>query len=293
MIWVEGRIVGDEELHISALDRTFEHGLGLFETLRTWGGHPTLLPRHLDRLMRSGRMLDLEIDSSSLPDAPAVASLLAADGRAGDAVLRITASGGDPSTRRPVVWMRSAELPMMAGTATCRLELIGGGPLDEHKSLNYLERREAFQRAQSGGWDETLRCTADGEIREGSRTSIFAVRGGRVWTPPLRGAASTPGGWGKSPEVRPGRQPGPSPIVPGVMRRLVIEQAAMMGVSVVEDILQVNEVPEYEEMLLTNSVRGIQPVSRVGEVVLDAPGPLTTCLWSALRTRLESGEIDR
>ena len=38
MIWVKGEIVADEALTISALDRTFEHGLGLFETLRTWGG---------------------------------------------------------------------------------------------------------------------------------------------------------------------------------------------------------------------------------------------------------------
>ena len=43
MIWVKGRLVPDEELRISVLDRTFEHGLGLFETFRTWNGHPTLL----------------------------------------------------------------------------------------------------------------------------------------------------------------------------------------------------------------------------------------------------------
>ncbi len=40
MIWVNGRIVPDPSLTISVLDRTFEHGLGLFETLRTWQGEP-------------------------------------------------------------------------------------------------------------------------------------------------------------------------------------------------------------------------------------------------------------
>ena len=44
MIWVRGQIVPDDGLSISVLDRTFEHGLGLFETLRTWNGQPTLLP---------------------------------------------------------------------------------------------------------------------------------------------------------------------------------------------------------------------------------------------------------
>ena len=52
-IWVRGRVVPDESLRISVLDRTFEHGLGLFETLRTWNGYPTLLARHVERLKRS------------------------------------------------------------------------------------------------------------------------------------------------------------------------------------------------------------------------------------------------
>ena len=30
MIWVRGQIVPDDALTISVLDRTFEHGLGLF-----------------------------------------------------------------------------------------------------------------------------------------------------------------------------------------------------------------------------------------------------------------------
>ncbi len=32
MIWTRGELVADEALRVSVLDRTFEHGLGLFET---------------------------------------------------------------------------------------------------------------------------------------------------------------------------------------------------------------------------------------------------------------------
>ena len=61
MIWVHGEIVPDDALGISVLDRTFEHGLGLFETFRTWNGHATLLDRHLDRLTRSAHELGLPL----------------------------------------------------------------------------------------------------------------------------------------------------------------------------------------------------------------------------------------
>ena len=110
MIWVDGQILPDDGLTINALDRTFEHGLGLFETLRTWGGRPTLLDWHLARMLRSAEELKLPIDPASLPDAEDVRALLEAEGFQEDRMLRITASGGTASGQS-VVWMRSSPLP--------------------------------------------------------------------------------------------------------------------------------------------------------------------------------------
>ncbi len=39
MIWTNGEIIPPEALRIDVRDETFQHGLGLFETLRTWKGH--------------------------------------------------------------------------------------------------------------------------------------------------------------------------------------------------------------------------------------------------------------
>ena len=114
MIWVRGRIVPDDGLSISALDRTFEHGLGLFETLRTWNGQPTLLPQHLDRLTRSAAELGVPVDRQMLPDRDAVRALLEADCRQGDAMLRITLSGGISESFGSTLWMRSFPLPPLA-----------------------------------------------------------------------------------------------------------------------------------------------------------------------------------
>ena len=80
MIWVGGRIVADEEPGDRPADRALEHGLGLFETLRTWNGRPSLLDRHLARLRRSAEALGSRWIRPSLPDADAVADCC---GRAG------------------------------------------------------------------------------------------------------------------------------------------------------------------------------------------------------------------
>jgi branched-subunit amino acid aminotransferase/4-amino-4-deoxychorismate lyase len=275
MIWHAGRVVPAESLRVSVLDRTFEHGLGLFETFRTWNGHPTLLDRHLARLRRSARELRLPLIAEMLPDASAVAALMEAEGRAGDAMLRITLSGGLSKSSGSTLWMRSAPIPPPIGPEGATLggaevgwEASARDPLAGHKTLNYWRKRLAHEDARRRGEDEVLGWTPEGSLAEGSRTSVFAVAGGTLWTPD----AAT------------------CPLLPGILRGLVAERAPRLG-------LEVREVARFgperldaaEEVFLTNSVRGIVPVGRIGPRRLEVPGPATARLWEDLRTWLESG----
>ena len=136
LIWVHGEIVPDDALRISVLDRTFEHGLGLFETFRTWNGHATLLDRHLERLLRSAHELGLPLESSQLPDAAAVFQLIEAN-RASltpgeDVRLRLTLSGGlaTTSVSSSVLWMTAGPLPPPirepGAVITHRIQVNGG-----------------------------------------------------------------------------------------------------------------------------------------------------------------------
>ena len=96
MIWTRGEIIPDDALRISVLDRTFEHGLGLFETFRTWNGHATLLCPAPGSAAALGRELGLPLEPGHLPDArPSCGwSRRAAYSGANDIRLRITLSGG-------------------------------------------------------------------------------------------------------------------------------------------------------------------------------------------------------
>jgi branched-chain amino acid aminotransferase len=111
-----------------------------------------------------------------------------------------------------------------------------------------------------------LCVTPDGLICEGTRSNIFLVRDGRLVTPGTDG-----------------------PLLPGVMRGLVIEQARLDGIPVVEGPVSVEAIGSTDEAFLTNSVRGILPVARLLHAELPAPGPLTRRLWDRIRPWLESG----
>jgi len=48
-IWIDGRIEPAGGPHLSAFDRGFQLGDGVFETIRVRSGHPTELAEHLGR----------------------------------------------------------------------------------------------------------------------------------------------------------------------------------------------------------------------------------------------------
>ncbi len=276
MIWTAGAIRPDRDLSIDVADRTFEHGLGLFETLRTWDGRPALLEDHRARMVRSARALGLPLDPASLPGEEAVHRLLEAEGVPGDRRLRITATGGSGSGRS-IVWMRSGPLPPPPGPAGARVvvgawRVLRDDPLARHKSLNYWSRRQAHDRAGQLGCDEAV-SEADGVLWEGSRTNLFAIRDGLIRTPTTSG-----------------------PIVPGVMRALVVAAARGLGLAVAEpEGIDPVEIEAADEVFLTNSVRGIIPVGRVRRLDPDGdrdwtpPGPLTRALAASIAGRLGQG----
>lgn len=265
MIWVGGRIMADDALSIGARDRSFEHGIGLFETLRTWNGRATLLPRHVARLERSAKALGIPLESSSLPNQAAAHDLKAAENVREDVLLRITATGGGPAGSWPAtVWLRTAPLPptlrrsgAVVGIAECHV--CWDDPLARHKTLNYWARRIAAERAYDQGADEALICSPDGRVWEGTRMNLFLIRGGTISTAGLD-----------------------APIIPGIMRAVVLDLAKRSGLSVRESALTLREIDKADEVFLTNAVRGIVPVGAAPGRVLSAPGPWTTLLRERL-----------
>jgi branched-subunit amino acid aminotransferase/4-amino-4-deoxychorismate lyase len=280
VIWCQGEIIPADSLRIDVRDETFQHGLGLFETLRTWNGYPKLLGQHLDRMQRSARELDLNLISGQLPDVHAVLALVEANrpvtgGPQEDVRIRITMTGGapapEPGLKRSIVWVETGALAPVASDKGAivkrKMSVAADDPLVRHKTLNYWRRRIAHAQALKEGASEVVCVTADGFVCEGARSNIFVVESRRLITP------STD-----------------CPLLPGVMRRVVLDHAARTGVEVQERPLAIDELEFAEEAFLTSSGQGMLPIHRLLDRDLSAPGPVTQRLWSNVRRWLESGE---
>lgn len=272
MIWVKGKLVEESALSVPISDRVFEHGLGLFETFRTWGGgRPTLMDRHLERMKRSANDLGLPFDPTELPDASAVSALLETT-EDQDAAFRITMTGGRPPDLNATIWMNLVPMPpptppegAVIGFGALRVD--ESDPLWRYKTLNYWSRRMAHERARASGNDERLAFSSDGRAWEGTRTNLFIVRKNALWTPTLTG-----------------------PILPGVMREMVLQRAVRTGIDVQVVELNLSTIEHAEEIFLTNSVRGVVPVGKAFGRSLEAPGPVTRRIRQDILDWLEGKE---
>jgi branched-chain amino acid aminotransferase len=278
VIWVCGEIVADDALKLSVLDRTIEHGIGLFETLRTWNGHATLLSRHRERMLASARELGLAIDPAQFPNVAGITALLQASRntleiQAGvDHRLRITLSGGPLSAAQTgaQLWMTVAPLPPAlpesGAVITRSIEVLAGDPLARHKTLNYWRKRIAYETAKAHGSDEVLCVTPSEILCECTRSNLFLVIGRHLFTPSADG-----------------------PLLPGIMRQVVLERAKRLGLKAVEAALPLELAPKADEAFLTSSVRGVAPIAVLLHHRLTAPGPVTSRLQAAILPWLESG----
>lgn len=100
-----------------------------------------------------------------------------------------------------------------------------------------------------------------GEVLEAAWASVFAVRSGALFTPPLDGR-----------------------ILPGVTRATTIELARARGIEVLERSLPLDELRAADEVFLTNSIRGVELVGSVDGTPFAAPGPVTASLSDDLRS---------
>jgi branched-chain amino acid aminotransferase len=274
-IWLDGRLLPADTPHLSAFDRGFQLGDGVFETLRALGGRPTELPEHVERLQRSAAGLAIP-----LPDhiesllAAGIAELVAAEGLAGpdgDASIRITVSRGvffgrgllPPDEHPPATTVIQAwpVPPTPSDHLERGLHLVSStvrrdpeNPLAALKTTSRADYVFARVEARTAGADDALFLTTDGFLSEATSANLFLVREDRLATPSL-GCA----------------------ILPGTTRSWILRWAEGVGLTAEEGFLTTRHLHEADEAFISSSVAGILPVTRFdGEPIADGrPGPWT------------------
>jgi D-alanine transaminase len=256
VLYVDGRFTTTDEPVITVEDRSFLFGDGVYETLKFLRKRPTFAADHYSRLLSSLRSIEIPspwpTEESFIRDLSELLRRTAF----GDGIVYVQVSRGSgerkhamPEEMKPFAIMYSR---VFAFPDARRKELgISVITTDDlrwqlcHvKSVNLLGNVLAKTEALRAGADEAL-FVSGGEVREGSSSSFFAIRDGRLITHP--------------------NQPC---ILPGITRDHAITIALELRIRVDERPLRETELFGLEEAFITSTTQSIMPVTTIdGRVV--------------------------
>lgn len=233
--WLNGRLVADATL--SASDRGFLLGDGVFETMRTAGSKVLWLSDHLARLRDGAALLGIPVAPSDEEISAGLTDLVAASGFDHGA-LRLTLSRGPsparglPPPAEPTPTLLATVAKLVPSIPSVSLIVAGStrrnqaSPLSRLKSLNYGDNLIARREAIARGADDAILLNTTGHVASATVACLFMRLDGRWVTPPIADG-----------------------VLPGLARKRLIPMLDAVEASVHELSL-----PNVEFMVLANSL---------------------------------------
>lgn len=278
LVHLDGRLVRGDEARVSAWDRGFLLGDGVYEYVRYFAGVGVALDLHEARLARS-----LELTGIRGFDARMLGSigrgLLEANGlRDAGVYLQVTRGAGTTRSHMPtpglvptVFAFATPSAPLEAFTEPEEMRAIVRPDLRWHrcevKTIALAGNVLALIEAQAAGADECI-LVRDGLVGEGAYTNAAVVRGGTLVTPPV--------------------DDGAAPVLHGTMRHWMLDAARDACVRVDVRRIRAEELAGASEVLVQSSRRLVSGVSHLDGVPVGdgAPGPVCRALFDAMRARI-------
>ena len=266
-----------DEVMVPALDRAFLFGDAVYEVIRVYHGRPWKLNEHLDRLVSSMEGIRLTgVDIGTIRTR--VESTLQSSG-ASEAVIYIQVTRGAarrthhfPTVSKPNVLVSVEEF--VDPYAQCRdkgVKAITCADIrwarSELKATSLLANCLAAQAAVEAGCAEAILIDAKGCITEGSHTSVFGVRDGKIVVSP---AAPN--------------------ILPGITKRQVLSLAKQSQIDLIEGKLSRDDLWSCQEVFITATLAEILSVVEIDgcPVAGGVSGSVTRRLQQTFKQSVES-----
>jgi branched-chain amino acid aminotransferase len=279
LVLIDGRPCLPDAAKVSVFDRGFLYGDSVFEALRTYGGRPFALDRHLQRLANSAARVFIDLPVSVAQLGREVLSAIVGAGNP-ESYVRLTVTRGvgeglglDPGLSRHalrvviVTPLKSpAEETYRDGVAviTHRTERVTDQSTAAGAKVgNYLMAVLAIRQARLANAAEALIVDGRGSVVEGATSNVFAVLGdGTLLTPPESDG-----------------------ILLGITRETVLSVAAQLGVPIRLASLPLDTLKTAAEAFVCSSIRELVPVVSVDGTPIGTgrPGPTTLRLLTAFR----------
>jgi len=235
-------------------------GWGIFTTLRIFHGEAFAYERHWRRLEKDAALIHLPMPYTSAKVRVHLQEVIRAnqvtEGCARVYLIYNSVGFWQSSEDRPVVDLIIYTSSLPAHRDVVRLGLREHGrhaasALAGVKSISWLNNVWAVAEANNEGFDEVVMLNERGEVAECTSANIFAVKDGKILTPPLN-----------------------SGCLEGITRGILLEVAPEAGLSVVEQTIRPEDLYSAEEVFISSTNRNLISVGEIAGHPIPAPGPV-------------------
>ena len=235
-------------------------GWGIFTTLRISRGEAFAYERHWRRLEKDAAIIRLPMPYAAAKVRVHLHEVIRAnqvtEGCARVYLVYNSVGFWQSAEDRPVVDLIIYTSSLPEHREVVRLGLRDHGrhaasALAGVKTISWLNNVWAVAEANKEGFDEVVMLNERGEVAECTSANIFAVKDGKILTPPLN-----------------------SGCLEGVTRGILMEIAPDAGLPVVEQSLRPEDLYSAEEVFISSTNRNLIDVGEIAGHAIPAPGPV-------------------
>ncbi len=268
-IWLDGKLVNQDEAKVSVFDHATLYGDGCFEGIRFYSGKIFRLEEHIVRLFNSMRYLRIELPWSFEEVCKATEETVAASGMEDGYIRLVVTRGVGDLGLNPANCPKPSMFIIVQNIALYPKEMYEKGLsmitssfrrpnadvlCQQVKSLNYLNGISAKMEAVRMGAGEALMLNQRGNVAECTGDNIFIVTNGVVVTPPLTESA-----------------------LGGITRHAVMDICAELGIPCEERVMNRFDILSADECFLTGTAAEVIAATSLDGTTIGtgSAGPLT------------------
>lgn len=247
-----GKILPIEQAVIPLNNIEYSYGFGVYESLRVTNGTVYFIDDHVERLMESAKIIELEHQFDEEFIKKSISGLIS-DYKSETFNLKILLIGG--ATKEKAILNIFCLNPFFPDRKLYKegAEFITYNyerAFPHAKTLNMLQSYLAYKKAKESGSYDALLINNDGFITEGTRTNFYSIKDKTIYTP---------------------RE---SDILFGVMRKATLKVATENNYQIVEKNIELEDIKSYDGAFVTSTSSKIMPAKSINEIVLNIPESL-------------------
>lgn len=274
-IWVNDELMNRNEAKIDAEDRGYQFGDGVYEVIKVYDGHLFEIEAHIERFYHSADELRIVIPYTKDVLHKMVYDLVEADQlQTGHVYMQVTRG----------VAQRQHYFPDEVSATFTAYTQVSARPIEQMeqgvktilhddirwlrcdiKSLNLLGAVLAKQAAHEANCAEAILHRGD-TVTEGSSSNVFGVKNGKVYTHSANNF-----------------------ILKGITRDVVFRCAAEVGIEIVEEAMNIEQLLAMDEVFFTSTGAEVSPIIQINDTVIGdgKPGEMTRKLQKAFEAKVQ------